>query len=78
MRSIGADEARSQFYRLLAEAAAGEVVTITKWGTPVARLVAIDKTTPDVDDVRREMRAFRKDHRLDGISIRELIDHGRR
>jgi prevent-host-death family protein len=34
-------EAKSQFSKLLRRAAAGEEVTITKWGVPVARLVPV-------------------------------------
>jgi prevent-host-death family protein len=32
-------EAKAQFSKLLRRAAAGEEITITKWGVPVARLV---------------------------------------
>lgn len=32
-------EAKTQFSKLLHRAAAGEEITITKWGVPVARLV---------------------------------------
>ena len=36
-------EAKAQFSKLLRRAAAGEEITITKWGVPVARLVPIRK-----------------------------------
>jgi prevent-host-death family protein len=36
-------EAKALFSKLLRRAAAGEEITITKWGVPVARLVPIRK-----------------------------------
>jgi prevent-host-death family protein len=36
-------EAKAQFSKLVRRAAAGEEITITKWGVPVARLVPIGK-----------------------------------
>jgi prevent-host-death family protein len=36
-------KAKAQFSKLLRRAAAGEEITITKWGVPVARLVPIRK-----------------------------------
>ncbi len=78
MRSIGVGVARTQFYRLLDEVAVGETVTITRRGAPVARLVPIDSTSSDVEAVLDRMREFRKGISLGGITIRELIDEGRR
>jgi prevent-host-death family protein len=79
MRSIGAYEARTHLSRLLDEVANGERITITKRGVPVAMLVAPSPTAAvDVDAVMQWMREFRKGHRLDGVTIRELIDEGRR
>jgi prevent-host-death family protein len=39
MKTVSAREANQRFSRLLAEAAAGEQVVITRRGVPVARLV---------------------------------------
>ena len=35
-------EAKAQFSKLLRRAPAGEEITITKWGVPVARLVPVE------------------------------------
>ena len=35
-------EAKAQFSKLLRRAAAGEEITITKWGVPMARLVPVE------------------------------------
>ena len=79
MRSIGAYEAKTHLPRLLDEVEKGERITITKHGRPVAVLVPPD-TVParDVDGLLERMREFRKGNRLRGLSIRELIDEGRR
>lgn len=79
MRTIGAYEAKTHLPRLLDEVAAGEVITITKHGQPVAVLVPV--TTPTslaTRDAIAGLRAFRTDHQLHGVTIRELIDDGRR
>lgn len=78
MRSIDSGEARAQFYRLLDEVATGEPITITKRGTPVARLIPIGEGVSRADDVLDRMRTFRKGNRLDELTIRELIDEGRK
>ncbi|MDP9356903.1 MAG: type II toxin-antitoxin system prevent-host-death family antitoxin [Chloroflexota bacterium] len=81
MRTIGAYEAKTHLPRLLDEVAAGETITITKHGVPVAKLVPPDGAKPaDVGRVIDEWREFRKRHKitLDGLSIREMIEEGRR
>jgi prevent-host-death family protein len=78
MRSIGASEARTHLSRLLDEVAKGERITITKGGVPVAILVPPAAAAVDTDALMQSMHEFRKGHRLDGVTIRELIDEGRR
>ena len=79
MRSVGSYEAKTHLPRLLDEVAAGEEIVITKHGVPVAVLVpATTRTTLTVAEAIEELRAFRARHTLDGITIRELIDEGRR
>jgi prevent-host-death family protein len=78
MRTIGAYEAKTNLPRLLDEVERGERITITKHGRPVAVLVPLDATVPlDVENVVQRFREFRKGNRLDGVTIRELIDDGR-
>ena len=79
MRSIGAYEAKTHLPRLLDEVEQGERITITKHGRPVAVLVppaAVGR--PDADVALTRIRELRKGIRLGGLSIRELIDEGRR
>ena len=80
MRRIGAYEAKTHLPRLLDEVARdGEAVTITKHGVAVAVLgPASTRSAMTPVEAIAGLRAFRQVHRLDGISIRELIDEGRR
>ena len=79
MRSIGAYEAKTHLPRLLDDVAKGERITITKHGVPVAILVP-PGAVPDIDieSFMARMRAFRKGNVLGEVTIRELIDEGRR
>jgi len=77
--TLGAFEAKTRLSELLVRVEAGEHVTITKHGRPVARLV------PATDDAsRRDWPAFwgRVDSRLislpEGTSIKDDIEAGRR
>ncbi|MEI2649643.1 MAG: type II toxin-antitoxin system prevent-host-death family antitoxin [Dermatophilaceae bacterium] len=75
--SVGAYEAKTHLPALLAKVERGETVTITRHGKPIARLVPIDVVRP-VEDVIREMRELRKGITTGGMSIRDMIDEGRR
>ncbi len=79
MRRIGAYEAKTHLPRLLDEVAKGEVIMITRHGLAVA-VLAPASTHPAMSPVEAiaGLRAFRRDHRLGGLTIRELIDEGRR
>jgi prevent-host-death family protein len=79
MRTIGAYEAKTHLPRLLDEVAKGERITITKHGHPVAVLVPPGSAgTTDADAMMQRFRELRRGNRLGGLSIRELIDEGRR
>jgi prevent-host-death family protein len=78
METIGAYEAKTYLPRLLEKAARGETIVITKHGRPVARLVpAPDLRCRSVAETIEALREFRKGNRLDGLTIRELIEEGR-
>lgn len=79
METVGAYEAKTHLPQLLDRVARGESITITKHGVPVARLVPVEeKPKVDLQQVLAETRAFRKAHPLNGMSIKELINEGRR
>ncbi|MDP9369321.1 MAG: type II toxin-antitoxin system prevent-host-death family antitoxin, partial [Chloroflexota bacterium] len=73
--------AKTHLPRLLDEVAAGETITITKHGVPVAKLVPPDGAKPaDVGRAIDAINEFRRTRKvtLGGLTIRELIEEGRR
>ena len=81
MKTVGAYEAKTHFSELLTEVAAGATVEITKHGTPVARLVPIRNDFADAATAIDEWERFRDEHNVTlggGITIRELIEEGRK
>ena len=79
MTTIGSHDAQSHFAELLRRVERGEDVTIARNGVPVAKLVPVDapkKLTPR--EAIEGILELRKGHSLGGLSIRELIDEGRR
>ena len=80
MRTVGAYEAKTHLPRLLDEVAKGESITITKRGVPVATLVPPDTGRPSPKEAVAAMLRWQREHHLTlgGLSIRELIEEGRR
>ncbi len=79
MEKVGAYEAKTHLPRLLKLVASGEKVIITKHGVPVATLQAPDtsKSIP-ATEVIRQIREFRSKHSLNGLSLKEMIEEGRK
>lgn len=79
MTQVGAYEAKTHLPNLLERVARGERITITKHGTPVAMLVPVTPgAKPAVATTIAELRAFRRGRRLGGLSLREMMEEGRR
>lgn len=79
MESVGSYEAKTHLPALLERVAKGEEFVITKHGVPIARLVPVDQDQKrDVRSVIEELKQFRKGHTLGGLSVREMINEGRR
>jgi prevent-host-death family protein len=79
MRTVGADEAQTHLSRLIDEVTRGQQVAITKNGMPVALLVPVPSTeSSDVREVIRQMRELRRGITLGSLSLREMIEEGRR
>ena len=78
-RTIGAFEAKNRLSELLQLVENGEEVTITRHGKAVARLVP-----PRGNDLEKRKEAIewlkrtRKERNLDGLTIKELINEGRK
>ncbi len=79
MHTVGAYEAKTHLPALLDRVAQGEEITITRHGVPVAMLVPAE-TLPhkDIHAAFEAMKELRKGMKLDGLSVRELIEEGRR
>ena len=78
MKQVGVYEAKTQLPRLLDEVEQGETITITRYGRPIARIVPLQGRRRTIDETIAAMRELRKGNRLDGITIRELIEEGRK
>ena len=81
MTTIGIFEAKNRLSELVARAAGGEEIVITRRGEQVARLMA--PVAPDaqgqVRALAERIRRSRAGQTLGGaVCIRELIDEGRR
>jgi prevent-host-death family protein len=78
--TVGAYEAKTHLSELLEKVEAGEEITITKHGAPVAKLVPVKK------EVRPEERVAAIDRiqklaaglSLGGLKVKDLIREGRR
>jgi prevent-host-death family protein len=79
METVGSYDAKTHWPALLDRVAKGEEITITRHGVPVAVLVPPSRAGKrDVSAVIQDMIEARKGVRLGGLSIRELIEEGRR
>jgi prevent-host-death family protein len=79
MTEIGAFEAKTHLSQLLDRVARGETIVITRHGKAVARLAPLARARPTNRRAAVEqLKALRRRYTLDGLSIRELIDEGRR
>jgi prevent-host-death family protein len=77
--SVGSFEAKTHLAALLDRVAKGETIEITRRGVPVARLVPAGAgNRSGLEKIAQEIRELRKGNRLGGLSIRELINEGRR
>lgn len=77
--ALGAFEAKNKFSELLERVGRGAEFTITKHDRPVARLVpAVAQTKDQRKKATTELRALSQRYSLKGLSVRGLIDAGRR
>jgi prevent-host-death family protein len=76
---VGAYHAKTHFSELLEKVEAGEEITITKHGTPVARLVPVTKTYTTQQRRAAIARWMERSKQLTlgGLKVRDLIAEGR-
>ena len=79
MLIVGSFEAKTRLASLLDQVAAGEHVTITKHGTPVARLIPVaDSAVERARDAIAQLKMFHKGQTLGSLKAKDLISEGRR
>ena len=79
MQTVGTYEAKTRFTALLKRAARGERITIAKHGVPVATLQAIEaQNAMPVAEVIQAIKDFRAAKTLKGLTIRSMLNEGRR
>jgi prevent-host-death family protein len=78
--TVGAYEAKTHLSELLEKVEAGEEITITKHGTPVAKLVPVKKEASPEERVAAIERIQRLASGLSlrGLKVKDLISEGRR
>ena len=80
MESVGAFEAKTHLAALLDRVAKGERITITRHGVPVALLVPVVEAPARLAhlEIVEKMRALRAQVKPDEMSVKEMIETGRR
>ena len=79
MSKVGVFEAKTHLPKLLERVQKGERFVITKHGHPVAELVPFRKR--DSEKIRAaidNLKAFQKTHSLGDLSVRDMIEKGRK
>ena len=79
MSTVGAFEAKTFLSALLNRVSKGERITITRRGVPVAMLVPVPSSPKrDRAEVIQQLMEFGKGRSLKGLTIRGLLEEGRR
>jgi len=78
--TVGAYEAKTHLSELLEKVEAGEEITITKHGAPVAKLVPVKKEVRPEERVAAidRIQKLATDLSLGGLKVKDLIREGRR
>ena len=77
MHLVGAYEAKTHLSDLLERVGKGERITITRHGVPIAMLVPMATSRADAGSIIGEILAFRKGHKLKGLSVKKMVQEGR-
>lgn len=79
MDTVGTFEAKTHLTRLLERVVAGEQITITRHGTPVARLVPVmPGGAQEIRETIAKLKQFSKGRTLGGLKTKDLVNQGRR
>jgi prevent-host-death family protein len=77
--TLGAYDAKTRFSEILERVAGGEEFTITRHGSPVAKLIPVKKlsTLEERRMAIERMREIAERTSLGGLKIKDLINEGR-
>ena len=77
---VNAHDAKTRFLELLDRVADGEVITITRHGTPVARMIPASPSTSieSRQEAIQKMREFAGGRSLGRLRVQDLISEGRK
>jgi prevent-host-death family protein len=80
METVGTFEAKTHLSELLDRVGKGETITITKHGIPATMLVPVGATKKKLThgEIVEGMRALRKRRKPDRMSVRKMVEGGRR
>ena len=78
MKQVGVYDAKTHLPRILDEVERGESITITRHGRPVARLIPVRGRRRNVGETIESIEEFRRSHTLGELTVRDLIEEGRR
>jgi prevent-host-death family protein len=79
VEAVGAYEAKTHLPRLIDDVATtGKSYVITRHGVPVAKLVPVRRGAAQPQDVIAALRGARKGVFRGALSVREMIEEGRR
>jgi prevent-host-death family protein len=76
---VGAYDAKTRFSELLQKVESGEEITITRHGTPIARMVPVKKkhSAEERREAIKRIQEMQKGLSLGNMKIRDLINEGR-
>jgi len=80
VKTVGAFEAKTHLSELLDRVSKGETITITRHGAPAAMLVPVGPAGKKLThrEIVEGMRSLRKRTKPDGMTVREMVEEGRR
>jgi prevent-host-death family protein len=80
MSTVGAFEAKTHLSELLDRVSKGETITITRHGIPAAVLIPVGEAEKKLThrEIVEGLRALRKRIKPDSITVREMVEQGRR
>ena len=78
MKTVGVYEAKTHLTQLLVEVEEGQTIVITRHGRPIAEVRPVAAGRMSRREAVEGLLKFGEEHSLGGLTIRELIEEGRR